>query len=65
MTDEYRLVRIGLSGLTLSRHYELGTCIRKTAELLGREIAVIGSGDLSHRAESGGPLWISEGRPGI
>ena len=26
---EYRLVRIGLSGLTLSRHYELGTCIRK------------------------------------
>ena len=60
---EYRLVRIGLSGLTLSRHYELGMCIRKTAELLGREIAVIGSGDLSHRLKAEGPYGFQKEGP--
>ena len=59
----YRLVRIGLSGLPLSKHYELGQCIRKTAELLGRDIAVIGSGDLSHKLKEDGPYGFQKEGP--
>ena len=50
-----RLVRIGLSGLPLAMHYELGKCIRETAERLGRRIVVVASGDLSHRLKEDGP----------
>ncbi len=52
---EYRLVRIGLSGLSFGKHYGLGQCIRKAAETLGRRTVVIGSGDLSHRLKEDGP----------
>src|SRR5699024_1496097 len=41
---DYKVVRIGLSGLAYSSHYILGQCIQKTAGLCGRRIAVIGSG---------------------
>lgn len=51
----YRLVRIGLSGMLLGAHYELGQCIRETAEKLGRRVAVVASGDLSHRLKEDGP----------
>lgn len=49
------IVRIGLSGLPLSMHYRLGQCIQETARKLGRTIAVIASGDLSHRLKAEGP----------
>ena len=39
-----RLVRIGLSGLPLAMHYELGKCIRETAERLGRRIVASPAG---------------------
>ena len=53
--QEYRLVRVGLSGLPLIRHYELGQCIRETAHVLNRKTVVIASGDLSHRLKEDGP----------
>lgn len=52
---DYRLVRIGLSGLPLVRHYELGSYIQKTADLLDRKVVLIASGDLSHRLKEDGP----------
>lgn len=52
---EYKLVRIGLSGLPLTKHYELGICIRKALELLSRRAIFIASGDLSHRLKETGP----------
>lgn len=52
---EYKLVRIGLSGLSLIKHYELGESIGKTAEKLGRRTVFIASGDLSHRLKAEGP----------
>ena len=52
--QDYRIVRIGLSGMPLTVHYELGECIRKTAELLDREVVIIGSGDLSHKLKEDG-----------
>ena len=60
---DYRLVRIGLSGLPLAVHYELGQCIRKAAELLDRNIAVIGSGDLSHKLKEDGPYGFQKEGP--
>lgn len=51
----YQLVRIGLSGLPLIRHYELGQCIQRTAEKLDKRTVLIGSGDLSHRLKEDGP----------
>lgn len=52
---DYKLVRIGLSGLSFAVHYELGQCIRKTAEELKRNTVIIASGDLSHRLLEEGP----------
>ena len=60
---EYRLVRIGLSGLPLADHYRLGQLIRETSEQLGRRIVVIGSGDLSHRLLKEGPYGFAEEGP--
>lgn len=59
----YKLVRVGLSGLPLSTHYELGQCIQETAEILGRNAVVIGSGDLSHRLKEDGPYGFREEGP--
>ena len=60
---DYRLVRIGLSGLSLTKHYELGACIKKTAELLGQNTVIIGSGDLSHKLKEDGPYGFQKEGP--
>ena len=52
---DYKLVRIGLSGMSVSEHYRFGKCIAETAELLGRRTVFIASGDLSHRLTDDGP----------
>ncbi len=59
----YRLVRIGLSGLPLVAHYRLGQCIRDVARALGRNTAVIASGDLSHKLKEDGPYGYQEEGP--
>ena len=51
----YKLVTMGVSGLTLDMHYKLGMCIKETAEVLGNKTVVIASGDLSHRLKPDGP----------
>ena len=61
----YHLVRIGLSGLPLITHYELGQCIQKASESLGRKTVLIGSGDLSHRLKEDGPYGYREEGPAI
>ncbi len=59
----YKLVRIGLSGLPLRMHYELGQCIQETAKILGRRTVVIASGDLSHRLREDGPYGFQKEGP--
>ncbi len=49
------IVRVGLSGLPLADHYQLGMMLRDTAEKLGRRVSVVASGDLSHRLKADGP----------
>ena len=61
--DGYRLVRVGLSGLSLAEHYRAGLLIQKTAEQLGRRTVIIASGDLSHRLKEDGPYGYKEEGP--
>lgn len=60
---QYKLVRIGLSGFPLTKHYELGQCIKETAEILGRKVVLIASGDLSHRLKAEGPYGFQAEGP--
>lgn len=59
----YKVLRIGLSGLPLTEHYRLGQCIQRAAERCGRRVAVIGSGDLSHKLRADGPYGFKEEGP--
>lgn len=60
---DYRLVRIGLSGLPLKKHYQLGQYIQKAARLLNRTTVLIASGDLSHRLKEDGPYGYRKEGP--
>lgn len=62
-SDPFRILRIGLSGLPLSMHYELGQMVEKAALKLGRCIVWIASGDLSHKLKSDGPYGFSKDGP--
>ena len=60
---DYRLVRIGLSGLSLADHYRLGQMIQRAAEKLDRRVLFVGSGDLSHKLLAEGPYGFSAEGP--
>lgn len=63
LLQNYKLVRIGLSGLPLMEHYEFGRCIKRAAEKSGKKIAIIASGDLSHRLKADGPYGYKKEGP--
>lgn len=52
---DFRIVRIGLSGLPFEEHFKLGRCIARAARILDRRTVVIASGDLSHCLKDSGP----------
>lgn len=58
--SDYKLVRIGLSGLSLTEHYRLGRYITQTADKLDRRIVFVASGDLSHKLKEDGPYGFTE-----
>jgi len=49
------LVPISIAFLSLEEHYSFGKVIAKAARALKKEVAVIASGDLSHRLTRGAP----------
>ncbi len=55
----YKFVRIGLSGLNLQTHYQLGRLIMQASETLGRNTGIIASGDLSHKLLEDGPYGFA------
>ena len=59
----YRLVRIGLSGLPLAMHWELGTIIREAVDQTGRKAVFLASGDLSHCQKKDGPYGLRPAGP--
>ena len=60
---DYRLVRIGLSGLPLKMHYQLGQYIQEADKILDRTTVLIASGDLSHRLKEDGPYGYQKEGP--
>ncbi len=58
-----RIIRIGLSGLSLSDHYKLGIYIKQVVEDLGRNTVIVASGDLSHKLQEHGPYGFDPAGP--
>ena len=61
--QDYRLVRIGLSGLSLAEHYAFGMILREAVEETGRKTVLIASGDLSHKLQTYGPYGFAPEGP--
>ena len=59
----FRLVRIGLSGLSLADHYAFGQILRQAVDRTGRRAVLIASGDLSHKLQAYGPYGFAEEGP--
>ena len=59
----YKLVRIGLSGLSLEAHYQFGRIIKAAADSLGRRFVFLASGDLSHCQKEDGPYGFKKEGP--
>lgn len=57
------IVRIGLSGFSFSTHRALGNIIAQAADSLGRKVAFIASGDLSHKLLPEGPYGFAPEGP--
>ncbi|MBQ6401496.1 MAG: AmmeMemoRadiSam system protein A [Firmicutes bacterium] len=60
---DYRLIRTGLSGLSLPDHYRFGQLIREAAEETGRRTVLVASGDLSHKLQDYGPYGFAQEGP--
>ncbi len=58
-----KILRIGLSGLSLTEHYRLGEIIRKAVDASGRRVVFVASGDLSHKLQEYGPYGFSPEGP--
>lgn len=53
------LVNLSLSGLSLEHHRHLGASVAEVASVLGRRMAFVASGDLSHRLTPDAPAGYS------
>lgn len=60
---DFKLVRTGLSGYDLLKHYEFGMMFRDAVEELGRRVVYVASGDLSHKLQDYGPYGFAEEGP--
>ena len=60
---DFRLVRIGLSGLPLTDHHKFGQMIAKAVEQTGRRVVIVASGDLSHKLQDYGPYGYAPEGP--
>ena len=61
--QDFRLVRIGLSGLPLADHYRLGQIVQEAVEKTGRRTVFVASGDLSHKLQKYGPYGFAPEGP--
>ena len=60
---DFRVVRIGISGLSPAVHYRLGTLIQRVADVLGTRVVYVASGDLSHKLTKDGPYGFAPEGP--
>lgn len=61
--QNFKTVRVGLSGESLKEHYQLGQLLTHIADQLQRRIVVIASGDLSHKLKDSGPYGYDPAGP--
>ena len=61
--NDFKIVRIGLSGLPLTDHYRLGMMIRDAVLAEGRRAVFVASGDLSHKLQRYGPYGFAPEGP--
>jgi len=61
--QDYKLVRISLSGLSPIMHYRFGKCITTAAKETEKRIVMIASGDLSHKLKASGPYGLAKEGP--
>jgi AmmeMemoRadiSam system protein A/AmmeMemoRadiSam system protein B len=60
---DFKVVRMGFSGLPAITQYRMGQCIAEAANSLGRKLVVIASGDLSHKLKDDGPYGFNAQGP--
>jgi AmmeMemoRadiSam system protein A/AmmeMemoRadiSam system protein B len=56
-----RIVALGYSFLSNEDHLRFGACVRRGADVVGRSIALVASGDLSHRLKPEAPAGYNAG----
>ncbi len=62
-TQDFKVVRMGLSGLSPAAHYQLGQLVQKVADVLGKRVVYVASGDLSHKLTDDGPYGFAPEGP--
>ena len=60
---DYKIIVIGISGLSYPEHYKMGKIIKEAIEELDRDVVYIASGDLSHVLQKDGPYGFLEEGP--
>lgn len=60
---QFKLMRVGLSWLSLNKHYRFGQIIRDAVEKAGRRVVYVASGDLSHKLQQYGPYGFAPQGP--
>lgn len=60
---DYKIIILGISGLSAKVHYELGMNIQKAVDKLDRKAVFIASGDLSHVLKEDGPYGFKKEGP--
>ena len=60
---DFRVVRLGISGLSPLAHYNFGKCVARAVDTLGRRAVFIASGDLSHKLTPEGPYGFAPEGP--
>ncbi|MDR0410903.1 MAG: AmmeMemoRadiSam system protein A [Treponema sp.] len=58
-----KIVRIGLSGFSLSDHYRFGMSIRSAVDKLRPSAILVASGDMSHKLKAEGPYGLVKEGP--
>lgn len=61
--QDYKLVRISISGVSFIAHYQFGKCIAQVAAQQDKNIVVVASGDLSHKLIQEGPYGFAKEGP--
>ena len=60
---KYKIVVVGISGLSYVEHYKMGKIIKNAVNNLNKDVVYIASGDLSHCLQTYGPYGFKEEGP--